>query len=349
MSKQKKVIIFLVNSGDFSGAEKVNLTIIKYLQQEYQFYWASASGDIDEYLVENHIKHIIVDKIDAKTIRKIDKDYCPDLFHATDYNASVMCALAKMKTPYISHLHNNTPWLQTIHPYVFAYLLAAKRAKKILTVSDSIEKEYVFANLIQKKIQNISNPVCRDDILKYGKLGMEKKYDICFTGRFVEQKNPFLFLRLIKCLKSEYPKLTAVMVGDGELRADVEEKIKQENMSDYITLTGFQKNPYRYMGESKIFLLPSKYEGYGLVAFEALTLGLPCVVGAVGGLVDVVTPECGFLCTTEQEYLQGLKLLLSDTSVYKQYSQKAEDRAKQMENIDIYMQKIRENYEHIIL
>lgn len=343
-----RTIIFLVNSGDFSGAEKVNLEIIKNFQNKYKFYWASAMGAIDEYLDENQVEHIVVDKISVKTVRQIEHDYQPDIFHATDYNASVMCALANLKTPFISHLHNNTPWLKKIHPFVFAYLYAAIKTKKILIVSDSIEREYIFSKVIKGKIQNVANPISCQDILDKSDQNNKKQYDICFVGRLTDQKNPFLFLHIIKRLKKQYADLKAIMVGEGELRNDIQKRIESDGLSEWITLVGFQKNPYEYMGKSKILLLPSKYEGYGLVAFEALTLGLPCVVADVGGLSSIVTAECGFLCRKEEEYLEGIKILLSDQSVYEDYSLKARKHAREIENVEIYMKNIENVYESII-
>ena len=123
------------------------------------------------------------------------------------------------------------------------------------------------------------------------------------------------------------------MVGDGELRDIVRQYIQKNNMSGYVTLTGFQKNPYLWMDQSKIFLLPSKYEGFGLVFFEALTLGLPCVASDVGGISDIITEKCGFLCHSKAEYIKSLELLLEDENLYRTYSKEAQKRAQRMENL----------------
>lgn len=346
--RKKASIIFLVNSGGFSGAETVNLKIIRNLQKKYSFFYASAAGSVSEYLEENKIKHIVIDKISVKTIRQIEYDYHPDIFHATDYKVSVVCALAHLKTPFISHLHSSSLWLDKIHPYTFAYLYAGLKAAKILTVSESIERNYLFSRFIQNKIKCISNPVCREDILNNCDVGSQKVYDICFTGRLSEEKDPLLFLKIVKNLKAQFSELTAVMVGDGDLRNIVEQKIKEDSMSDYVTLAGFQKNPYQIMVKAKIFLLPSKFEGYPLVAIEALTLGLPCVVADVGGLGMIVTKKCGFLCKNISEYENGLKNLLDNEKIYQEYSREAKIRAKELENNSEYMRKIDACYKEVL-
>jgi len=350
MSRQnKKVVIFLVNSGVYSGAELVNLKIIKSLSWKYKFYYASEKGIIDTYFEKEGIQHIVIDKINAKNIRKIENTYQPDIFHATDFRVSVACALANLKVPFISHLHNNPLWIKKLHPYTFAYLFAARKAPIILTVSKSIEKEYIFADLISRKIYCISNPVCCGDVTRHKPQTQEKKFDICFTGRLSDQKNPLFYLSLVKQLHNKHPQLKAIMVGDGELRDIVRQYIQKNNMSGYVTLTGFQKNPYLWMDQSKIFLLPSKYEGFGLVFFEALTLGLPCVASDVGGISDIITEKCGFLCHSRAEYIKSLELLLEDENLYRTYSKEAQKRAQRMENLSEYMEKIDACYTKLLL
>ena len=347
-SSKKSIIIFLVNSGNYFGAEKINVKIIKKLQTKYLFYYASPKGSVDKILKEHDIRHIIISKIDRKTIRNIEKIYHPDLIHATDYKTSVMCALANIKTPFISHLHSSVPWLDKIHPYTIAYLLAAEKAKKIITVSDSIEKRYIFSTFVQNKFQCILNPVCSKEILSKAGAASDKRYDICFVGRLSEEKQPLLFLDIIKSLKKKYPNLKTIMLGDGDLRKKVVEKIKKEQMTEYVLWKGFQSNPYKFMNQSKILLLTSRYEGCPLVVLEALVLGLPCVVADVGGLSDILTDKCGFLCKEKSSYQKYLSILLKHTSIYEKYSDESRKRAMFLENRFHYMEKVDNCYQQIL-
>ncbi len=344
----KNKIIFLVNSGDYSGAEKVNLEIIAGLQKRYEFCYASEKGIIDEYLSDMQIEHIIVSKMNRKEILRIEREYHPALFHATDYHVSVVCALAGIKTPFLSHLHNNCPWLNKLHPYTLAYLYAGYRAAKILTVSESIEEEYLFSKCIRKKIICLSNPVGVKNLKKYQQETQKKRYDICFTGRLTEQKNPRLLLEIIEDLKKRKKDLSAVIVGDGELREEIEQTIKEKGLMNHVELVGFQKDPYRYMQQSKVFCLPSKWEGYGLAAFEALAVGLPCYVSPVGGLVNVVTEECGAFCRTKKEFCEEIGKILKEPEEYEEKSRKAEERAERLDNMEEYMEKVADIYETII-
>ena len=112
-------------------------------------------------------------------------------------------------------------------------------------------------------------------------------------------------------------------------------------------MVGFQKNPYKYMACSKIFMLTSDWEGYGLVAFEALTLGLPCIVSNVGGLPKIVDDSCGMLCNKAGDFVHEAIELLNDSNKYVSKSKNAVKKSKKIENIVTYINKIDDIYSNL--
>lgn len=347
ISLAKRKIFFIVNTNVFSGAESVNINIINNLKNKYDFYWVSHKGIINEYLSLYNINFIEIKKVNIKEIRRVIKEYKPDILHATDYKASVICSLVSNRIPIISHLHNNSPWLNKLNLNSISYLFAGLRSKLILTVSDSIKEEYIFSKIIEKKMVNISNPVSRDIVLS--KVNNDiKEYDICFVGRLTLQKDPLRFINLINNMKKYKRDIKVVMVGDGELREECEDLICKLNLNNNIDLVGFQTNPYIYMNKSKIFLLPSKWEGYGLVVFEALTLGLPCLVTKVGGMINIVNDSCGGFCMNDDDFITKTILILQDKKLYEGLSQGAIRRSKELDNSIEYYSKLDKFYSKII-
>lgn len=340
----KKKVIFPINSTSYSGLENVAITIIENLKHKFDFVYVTQDGPIVDVLKERNIDYYIIKKMSVSEIRKCVKELQPDIIHAHDYTASCICALAKIKLPIISHLHNNSPWIKTLHPYSFLYLYSSKNFKRILTVSDSIEKEYIFSKFIKQKINNISNPVSRKQILEKINENDEKKYDVCFVGRLTEAKNPLKFINIINDVKNVIPNIKAIMIGDGELKEQCEKLVDDLGLKNNIDLLGFKKNPYKYMNQSKVFCLTSEWEGYGLVAFEALTLGLPCIVSPVGGLVDIVDDECGYLVNNTNEFKDRIIDLICNEDIYKKMSYKALAKSINLENIELYCEKIKEIY-----
>lgn len=344
-------IIHLMSTNDYSGAENVALNIVKKLSPYMDIYYATREGRILEFTKKNNIeKVIILDKLSIKEIKRIEKEYNPDIIHAHDYKASVLAALACRKSKVIAHLHNNSPWIKKFyHPYTWILLFISLKLSKILTVSNSIEKEYVFSKFIRKKILTISNPISVQEVLRNVEdKDHQKHFDLCFTGRLTEQKNPLLFIKLVYLLKKEKPDIKAIMIGDGELRNKCEEFIEEKNLTRNVKIYGFMKNPYILMNQSKIFCLPSKWEGFGLAAFEALTLGMPAVVSDVGGLPNIVDNNCGKLCNTEKEFFCEIKKLLLDEKEYIMKSNNAIEKSKKIDNINEYICNIKKIYEELI-
>ena len=127
----KKKIIFPINSKIYSGLESVAITIIENLKYKFDFVYVTQDGPIVDVLKERNIDYYIIKKMSVSEIRKCVKELQPDIIHAHDYTASCICSLAKIKLPIISHLHNNSPWIKTLHPYSFLYLYSSKSFKRI--------------------------------------------------------------------------------------------------------------------------------------------------------------------------------------------------------------------------
>lgn len=344
----KKVMFVMPNTG-YSGAEKVVIQIMDYLRKQYDFVYVSRNGRIAKYLNEYNIRHIITEKkLNRKELQSIIEEEKPDIIHATDYRASTIMSTIRAGIPLISHVHNNPPWLKGINVNSISYLVASSKFKKILTVSDSIEREYVFANKIKDKIINVSNPLDRNEILKKVNKESNKKYDICCVGRLCEQKNPLRFINIIEKIKKIRPDISVIMVGDGELEGIIKETIRKKQLSENIKMIGFQENAYQLMAESKVFCLTSEWEGFGLVAFEAITLGLPTYVTPVGGLVDIVNNKAGNLCKSDDEFVEEMIKVINDDEAYKEKSKGAVERSIEIENIGDYMKKISDIYEEIL-
>lgn len=334
----KKKIAHIINSNIYSGLENVACTIMKRLSEDFDMIYVTKNGPIVSTLKEKEIPYFIIDRMNVKEIKRFIDEWEPDILHAHDYTASVICASFRNKLPVINHLHNNSPWLKKICINSFAYLYAGLKANKILTVSDSIEREFVFSNFIKKKIRVVGNPISRKNIIdRLNNKEYKKEYDICCVARITEQKDPIRFLKIIKKIQEKNPMIKVIWVGDGELRKKMLAELNNLNLEKNVKILGFQQNPYQYMVKSKVFMLTSRWEGYGLVAFEALTLGLPAIVSNVGGLVDIIDNNCGLLCESDNDFINEINKLLNSNDYLKEKSNKAIKKSKKIENLDEYI------------
>lgn len=347
----KQRVLHILNTGSYSGAENVVITIIEAFRKygnDTEFVYVSLDGPIREVLQKNKIEFEPISKMKVSEIKRIIKKHRPDIIHAHDFTASIICSAAVSKIPIISHLHNNPPWIKTYCLNSFIYGLTCIKYKKILGVSESVFDEFVFGKQIKSKTCVIGNPI---DISKIQKRSDEtvdnESYDVVFLGRLTEQKNPLMFIDIIAKSKKSLPEITAVMLGEGELRADIEKKISEYQLENNIKLKGFVSNPYGILRNSKLLCIPSKWEGFGLAAVEALALGKPVLASPVGGLPGIVTKECGGVFGSDEEFTDEIVKLLEDEEYLSAKEHKALERAEEIDNIEGYIKQIGNIYDEI--
>ncbi|AFY54696.1 glycosyltransferase [Rivularia sp. PCC 7116] len=106
------------------------------------------------------------------------------------------------------------------------------------------------------------------------------------VGRFAEQKNHSMFVEIASNIIQKEPKAHFLLVGDGRLRSDIEQKVHQAGLSNCVTFAGLRSDiPQVMKGAMDVFLFPSLHEGLPMVLIEAQAAGLPCVIS------DVISEE----------------------------------------------------------
>jgi glycosyltransferase involved in cell wall biosynthesis len=104
------------------------------------------------------------------------------------------------------------------------------------------------------------------------------------VGRLVEQKNQALAIRAL----ADVPDTTLAIVGEGPLRAELEQLARTMDVAERIVFTGLRPDARALMGASDAIVLPSNWEGLPLVALEALASGRPLVATAVRGIRELL-------------------------------------------------------------
>ena len=345
--RNRMKVLHLLNTDRYSGAENVVCQIIEMFRNDANFEMAycSPDGSIKEILAERNIRFVPLKKMSAPELKRIVKEEKPDLIHAHDFRASIMSSIACRKIPVISHLHNNSPWLQKYGIYSLTYGATCRKYRAILTVSGSVFDEFVFGDKFRSKLTVVGNPINVHEIQsKVIAKSSEKDYDLGFCGRFSLPKNPEGFIEIVDNLYKEIPNIKAAMVGSGEQFDEMKELIKQKGLENVITLYGFRNNPYEIMTTFKILCMPSRWEGFGLAAVEALALGVPVVCSNVGGLPGIVNDGCGRVCKNETEMISFCKTLLYDEDLLRTYSDSAKERAEELNNTSEYKKRLIEIY-----
>lgn len=119
------------------------------------------------------------------------------------------------------------------------------------------------------------NQEIRDYIRK--KEDLTGKFVIGHVGRFVNQKNHVFLLKIFYEIHKYEKDAILLLIGDGNLRQLIEEKVKLLSLDDSVKFLGIKENVNEYMQAMDVFLLPSFYEGLPVVGVEAQTSGLCCI------------------------------------------------------------------------
>ena len=129
----------------------------------------------------------------------------------------------------------------------------------------------------------------------------EEKTDIIFVGRLIKEKNVDVLIKAVGLVKNEIPEVRCVIIGAGPAQKELELLAADLDLEANIEFTGFlteYESVISRMKSSKVFVLPSTREGFGIAALEANACGLPVVTvnHEMNAVCDLIKGDNGFRC-----------------------------------------------------
>ena len=254
-------------------------------------------------------------------IYKLLNEIKPDVVH-THLHSGYYCfhAYRKMKDYSFKKIHTfhnlvkrDAPWYgRMAYKYFFS-----RGIMQPVSISDEVHKsaleEYAGCNVIQ--INNGSDPVKPSPLFDeaaavMNKLKKDKATKVFINvARICKQKNQLLLMQCMKTLLDENENVIAVILGDHV--AD-DQKIYEHLVAqkpDNVHLLGRVKNVSDYLLNADAFVLSSIFEGLPISLLESLSAGIVPVCTPVGGLINIITNDIGYLSAdvTYDSYLAALK------------------------------------------
>lgn len=104
------------------------------------------------------------------------------------------------------------------------------------------------------------------------------EYTSCINARFDPPKNPYFVVDVIDKLVKKESKIILEWIGTGYMEREIKQYTKKMQLEDHIKFLGTTKNVENVLWRNKYFLLPSQYEGLGIVLIEAQAAGLKCFI-----------------------------------------------------------------------
>lgn len=177
-------------------------------------------------------------------------------------------------------------------------------------------------NLDYATKQNARKHIFRDlDISTY------RNIVVGTIAEFTKNKGLDYLLDAINILKPK--NLELAIIGDGEEKEKIEQRIKNEEFKN-IKTCGFVPHAAKYIKAFDIFVLPSLKEGLPYTILEAMNAGVPVVASSVGGIPDLIEHEKSGLLTISKNpssIAEALGKLASDEKMRRQFSRESKKRA----------------------
>lgn len=332
----KKNVCHIVSGLKAGGVESMIYNYCKYLNDDYNFYLLyqheASKKNIIEFeklgfklnripsKIKHPIKNFLLTYKFLKT-NKIDIVHC----HMTLMNIIPLLAAKLLNIKIrICHSHNSdvrkknfaVKWLESLIKLICikssTHLVACGvdagkymfGSRKFYILNNALDLDLYKYNLyFRNKIRNKYN-IHSDDIL------------IGHIGRFTEQKNHELLIEIFEKIVNNSPKkkYKLILLGDGELRNEIEQLVLKKKLNEYVIFIGIVSNTNEFYSAFDLFLLPSLWEGFPVVSIESQISGLKC---AYSKNIDI---NCKILETTclidNNDINKWVEFVLQSNNIY---------------------------------
>jgi len=247
---------------------------------------------------------------------------CQNFPYLPCFSAKLLCGLKRQKLLITWH----EVWGDYWHEYLggmgyfgrFVEVSASRLTDKNIAVSERTRRD--LEELGVRGVQVVPNGIDFESIDRIK--AARKQSDIIYVGRLVAHKNVDLLIRAVSLASNEVPDIKAIIIGDGPEMEKLRALTRDLGLERNVEFTGFLESydeAVALMKSSRVFVLPSSREGFGMAALEANACGLPVVTvnHRMNAVCDLVAGGTGLICEPSAEGLAAAinKTLISERNV----------------------------------
>jgi len=339
MSDKKRVSI-LINSMSGGGAERIISIILPHLLKRYEVFLVLTTEDDFAYNLPKSLEIVYIAKqkpnskgfikllalpVLAFRYAKFCKKKHIDISLSFLYRPTYVDVLSKLisgnhkvvvnerSTPSKAYSSNSltssvNKWLiKKLYPKADIIIANSFFAKKDLVQNFSIKEDRikVIQNAIDiKNIEILSNePIGDFDAVFEG-------VTYITLGRLTKDKNHKMLIQAFYDAKFTDARL--LILGDGELKLELEKQIESLSLSESVKLLGFQKNPFAFMRYADCFVFASRFEGFPNVLLEAMACGLPVITTDCPGDAGYILGDFGCGKLVDVDDVENMKLAMME-------------------------------------
>lgn len=339
---------------DIGGAERIVYQLSSDLKDEFDSVHVASTGGLwESELAAQGIQHHKILDIDSKnpltvlklltSIRQIIKKNEITIVHTHHRMAAFYIRLLKLVHPKLVHVYTAHNVFKDKLPL---YGFALKNAKSV-AVGEAVNKNLkedvgitdsrvIYNGVVLKETDDHV-----DEIISYGgiKLGC--------IARLSEQKGLTYLLDAMSLLTVKDIRL--FIVGDGELRNELENKVKELHLQNSVTFLGYRKDIVECINSFDFCILPSVFEGFGLVAIEAFMNSKTLVATDIPGLNEVVTNKNGILVPAKDPaaLASAIDKLAMDATLRQELASQAKKDYENKFSYPLFLENYRELYREL--
>lgn len=344
MSTNKRIRVLHVAEAA-GGVDRYLKALFKYMDKNRfenifvcsQNFNKSSYNNLVDHVIQIPMSHEInktTDRDSVSLIRKVIKQYKPDVVYGHSSKAGALLRLADMgiknKVLYNPHgwSFNMRASANKQNVYKFIEKIQVPFTDKIICISEAEKQSALREHICKKdKLVVINNGIDLDAIEKEPRISRQDAgipddaFVVGMVGRITEQKAPDIFIEVANLIKKRIPNAFFVIVGD-TIAGDNTEKdlvnslIEKYELMDDVLITGWVDNPTAYMRLFDAGLLLSRWEGFGLVIPEFMACGVPVIATRVDAIPYLIKDgENGMLVDVDdyQMVANEVEKIFSDT------------------------------------
>lgn len=317
-------ILFVITGLNMGGAEHVVCNLADELVRlNHEVKIAYLTGEAIVRPKAHNIELIPVDMKNSTDsisayfkLRDLISSFRPDIVHSHMFHSNILSRLLRLsiKIPKLITTAHNTNEGGKYR------MLAYRLTDRLTDISTNVSEEAVISFVKKKaaptdRIISVPNGIDTsvfyfDPIARYNKrieLNVECKSLILSVGRLEEQKDyPNLF-SAIEILKKSRQDFKLAVVGDGQLKDNLKQLVEKLELQDYVVFLGVRRDIESLMSATDIYVMPSAWEGFGLVVAEAMACERFVVATDCGGVSEVVGDN-GVLIEPKDHYVLAKEL-----------------------------------------
>ncbi|MBI3963411.1 MAG: glycosyltransferase family 4 protein [Candidatus Kerfeldbacteria bacterium] len=197
--------------------------------------------------------------------------------------------LIGMRIVWVEHVAFDR-WL-TRNPFRFLYTLQSRFAT-VVCPSRSLADDAVRLGVPRTRVRVIPHGIDTAQFTVRAARTDHRHFTVGCVARLEPEKGVEYLLMALRLVRDIVPTARLVVVGDGSLRASLQQMVRTTDLDQTVQFVGFQRAIHRWYQTFDCFVLPSiRRESFGIVLLESLASGVPVITTSIGGTTEIIRHE----------------------------------------------------------